>query len=1279
MTSDSVPYGIDALEALVTEATALARTAAESWQREEADVRVARSAVAQEAARHRAALAAEAETKDPPVDVEAGCRALAVARDRDQARLARMSTQLRQAIRTRLEQDIRDLANLPVPQLDLASIDPFRLSDLSGKRSTLMAKVGQLRQASAGVAERIAQAHRRSGLRQPAAIQVPTTLPSWELSRVVGLVQDEIAATGRRVDELPNEPLSRLSSRVLAIGGHVLLAVIHGGAIAATLRWTDGGALLMGLGISAVLTQAGLAGAVALARRRLGLRLHRLHQEQQTHEARLGLIADGVERAYDPRNLLREEQFAAQTKERTKRTDELRAAADLAQESVRRREGRLKARIDTRLTRHQDELRSSTTRAAAVREERLARAREDLERTIAERQAAVEARWEDRRAALQTEWDRAAALLARATAAAEAARAEHPAWDDVRWSTWAPGATATGVPVGVATRSVADLVGASEGTSLPMAEGVVTVPVALSAPDRGSLLVRTDVRSRDVALHLANAVVLRSLTGLPPGRVKLLLVDPVNLGSSYAGLLDLADHDESLVSGSVLVQPERIERGLEDLQAHVEVVIQKYLRGKYATIDDYNRQAGELQEAHRLLVVADFPTGFTDRALDRLGALLRSGPRCGVNVILLHDERKPLPAQVEAAWFRTHGVALRASQGRLSVDLEALRGWDFAPEVPPPAAQVADLVARVGRQAQAVRRVEVAFATVAPPEGARWSLSADRSLRVPVGKCGADRLQYFELGVGTAQHALIGGRTGSGKSTLFHVLVASAALWYHPREVEFHLIDFKKGVEFKTYATNHLPHARVIAIESDREFGLSVLRNLDRELTRRGEAFRKAGSHDLAAYRATGAEFLPRIILLIDEFQEFFTEDDAVARDASLLLDRFVRQGRAFGLHVVLGSQTLAGAYTMARSSIGQMGVRIALPCNETDAHLLLHEENDAARLLSRPGDGIYNDRAGLTEGNSPFQVCWLPEAEETAALRTVAARTEADGWKPATRTVVFEGNGPAHLEDEGDLLALAARAPRPEDAHLRAVIGQASSLSGATQVELSPAAGGNLLIIGQHREGAAATTAALLLGFSVRYPADGLRLLALDGEDSDGPFAQLHARLAPVLRQAPVRHEARAAADVVAELSGLLERRQAGTETDLRPVVLTVFALQRLRALRPDDDAYGRAGDEPPSERFARLLSQGPEYGIHVVAWCDSLASVQRSLSRRSLRDFDTRLLFQMSATDSSELIDDDAASRLGQHTALLSVLAEGKREKFRPFSAPGEGFLEQLREMAR
>jgi DNA segregation ATPase FtsK/SpoIIIE-like protein len=115
----------------------------------------------------------------------------------------------------------------------------------------------------------------------------------------------------------------------------------------------------------------------------------------------------------------------------------------------------------------------------------------------------------------------------------------------------------------------------------------------------------------------------------------------------------------------------------------------------------------------------------------------------------------------------------------------------------------------------------------------------------------------LSLGKGTRQHALIAGKTGSGKSTLFHVIITNLSLWCSPEQVEFYLVDFKKGVEFKCYADRKLPHAKVIAIESDRQFALSVLQRVDAELKNRGEIFRKAGSQDLASYNRNSGQRPP--------------------------------------------------------------------------------------------------------------------------------------------------------------------------------------------------------------------------------------------------------------------------------------------------------------------------------------------------------------------------------------------------------------------------------------
>src|SRR5207249_1920843 len=130
-----------------------------------------------------------------------------------------------------------------------------------------------------------------------------------------------------------------------------------------------------------------------------------------------------------------------------------------------------------------------------------------------------------------------------------------------------------------------------------------------------------------------------------------------------------------------------------------------------------------------------------------------------------------------------------------------------------------------------------------------WTFETSKGIDIPLGRAGATKLQHLKLGKGTSQHALTSGKTGSGKSTMLHALITNGSLRYSPNELELYLIDFKKGVEFKVYAAMELPHARVIAIESEREFGLSVLQRLDAELKLRGDLFRDTGVQDIKGYR----------------------------------------------------------------------------------------------------------------------------------------------------------------------------------------------------------------------------------------------------------------------------------------------------------------------------------------------------------------------------------------------------------------------------------------------
>ena len=134
-----------------------------------------------------------------------------------------------------------------------------------------------------------------------------------------------------------------------------------------------------------------------------------------------------------------------------------------------------------------------------------------------------------------------------------------------------------------------------------------------------------------------------------------------------------------------------------------------------------------------------------------------------------------------------------------------------------------------------------------------------------MGRRGSRGVSTFRFDSQLQSGALLVGRPGSGKSNLLHVVICTLASMYSPDELELYLLDFKEAVEFAGYATGALPHARAIALDSDREFGLAVLRHLATEIELRGRLFRGGGDgqSNIVTYRTDTGQELPRILLLV--------------------------------------------------------------------------------------------------------------------------------------------------------------------------------------------------------------------------------------------------------------------------------------------------------------------------------------------------------------------------------------------------------------------------------
>jgi hypothetical protein len=1076
--------------------------------------------------------------------------------------------------------------------------------------------------------------------------------------------------------------------------------------------------LLLGIGAAASFVVSGLAGLIghaileSLARKQVG-RIYMplcevLQDAEPAREQHLASYqAEHDQALLAAKKRCAREMAAAQAKQAALVEINQRRAVELAHLDRQLARGRKASDL-----RRADDLVTAERRLAQTQ----VRLREQFETDRQQLEARHQARLDEIVTRHQGDWQALVQKWQQGLAAAQSSAAEineqsdalFPGWDDPRWTRWQPpSAAAPALRFGsfeVRTESVVDVVPWAEERS--PAEAIdLTLPALCAFPDSGSLLFHTHDEGRARAVGTIQAVMFRLLTSLPAGKVRFIIVDPVGLGQNFAAFMNLADYDEALVTSRIWTEAVHIEHRLSDLTTHMENVIQKYLRNRYATITEYNAHADEVAEPFRVLVVANFPANFTTEAARRLVSIAQSGPRCGVTTLISLDTKQALPRDFDLADLERCCNNLLWDEERFGWRDETFGAYPLALDRLPEDEFCNRILQQVGEAARGAHRVEVPFEFIAPAPERWWTGSTRLGLSVPLGRAGATRRQHLELGKGTSQHALVVGKTGSGKSTLLHALITNLALLYSPDEVELYLIDFKKGVEFKTYASHELPHARVIAIESEREFGLSVLQRLDAELKARGERFRAVGAQDLGAYRQAASEARsPRILLIVDEFQEFFVEDDRLAAEAAQLLDRLVRQGRAFGMHVLLGSQTIGGAYSLARSTIDQMAVRIALQCSEADAHLVLSDDNSAARLLSRPGEAIYNDANGLVEGNDPFQVVWLGEAQRERYLGQVQDLARS-GLAKRSSAVVFEGNASAdvrrnHLLER--LLAAPSPSPagdEPSAAAERAWLGEAMAIDELTTAVFKRQNGSNLLMVGQQPEAAQGMLATAVISLAAHHGMrneevkrssiphspfpipHSTRFYIVDGHQAGPPQTGLLARLPRVVPERVRLAGWRDVPAILAELSAELDRRQKASQGDAPSIYLVLYGLHRMRDLRRSEDDFGfmsRGEEQPatPDKQLAALLREGTVLGMHTLIWCDTLNNLQRALDRQAMREFAMRVVFQLSVADSSNLIDSPAASKLGLHRALFANEEDGRLEKFRPYGMPAEEWLAWVRE---
>lgn len=224
-------------------------------------------------------------------------------------------------------------------------------------------------------------------------------------------------------------------------------------------------------------------------------------------------------------------------------------------------------------------------------------------------------------------------------------------------------------------------------------------------------------------------------------------------------------------------------------------------------------------------------------------------------------------------------------------------------------------------------------------------------------------------------HLLIGGTTGSGKSTCLHAILASLLCTYSPNALQLLLID-PLAIELRDYT--NLPHlfAPVVTRSSQ---ALDTLNTIDKVIDRRYQSFADNQARNIAGYnqqlKRARKQTIPYIVVAIDNvFDLLMTSAKAVEQT----ITRMAQRARGAGVHLILSTpraDTDALSGTLKANFPGRIAFRVT---DAAESRLIL-DQNGAEELIGQ-GDMLY--KAPNTNTPRRIQGAYVSEEERQRIVR---------------------------------------------------------------------------------------------------------------------------------------------------------------------------------------------------------------------------------------------------------------------------------------------------------
>lgn len=574
----------------------------------------------------------------------------------------------------------------------------------------------------------------------------------------------------------------------------------------------------------------------------------------------------------------------------------------------------------------------------------------------------------------------------------------------------------------------------------------------------------------DSSKDAIKSVMYSMLKNQPASRQMFYLSDPEGRSKGFDIYLDFLKLYPDVFGGKILTTRDIIRDCVRSLSSYVDEIGQTKLVG-YRDIFEYNQDVTDKQEGLKCLCLLNFPKYFDEEMLDALYNIVRNGKSYGVQVLIDFDERS-MPERIGE-----NQLSLISKIMTECLTLESMFGkWHFSNGVTlslekcPSIIQLRNFCNEFTNQYKEVKNTSLPLIKIVPKDSWFEGDSSGR-LAIPIGKNEDGVVQNLVFGEGTSHHAMVIGSLGSGKSTLLHTIIMSTITSFSPDEVNLYLMDFKSGTEFKVYAEKNIPHIKLLALDAMQEFGQSILDNLWAEMNARSELFNsliKEGLNvkDINDYRKLTGKKMPRILVVADEFQMLFSEEHnrKIANYCGGKLADFISLSRVYGIHFILATQTMSrliSGFSIRKSTINEMYVRIGLKCTESECNSLFGDRNGQtafAKMGTEKGSAVYTE--DYVQG-SPigFKVAYCNPEMQESILSEIEDRYSL--MECRERTKVFVGDSVPSIIDCTEFIENSQDIKKVQPIYL----GEPIRIATPVRINLNRMKRSNLLIVGTNQE----------------------------------------------------------------------------------------------------------------------------------------------------------------------------------------------------------------------